>query len=131
MTVGRSGSRGRGEGGGDFDLIAQKRPVLSIVFGRSAVRQVRGRMTIEAMLIVGFVAGLLIGIVLASPKVGCAALLLVPITTIVYIGVWQSQHPENIRSTSALDFVFGPLWPGIGAVAGFVAARAAREMFSR
>lgn len=88
-------------------------------------------MTIETMLIVGFLAGLVVGAALANPKVGCAVLLLVPVAMIIYIGVWQSQHPESLRSTSGLDFIFGPLWPSIGAVAGFVVVRAAREFFGR
>jgi hypothetical protein len=86
-------------------------------------------MTVEAMLIIGFLAGFLVGLVFANPKAGCGVLLIVPIAMFVYIGMWQSLHSESIRSTSALDFIFGPLWPSIAAIAGFVVVRAAREFF--
>lgn len=42
---------------------------------------------------------------------------------VAYISWWQSQHPESLRSTSALDFLFGPLWPSLGAIAGFYAGK--------
>ena len=73
-------------------------------------------MTIEAFVIVGFIAGLIVGCV--KPEFGCA-LLAVPVAMFAYIWWWQGQHPESLRSTSALDFVFGPLWTTIGAIGGY------------
>ncbi|WP_287942616.1 hypothetical protein [Sphingopyxis sp.] len=84
---------------------------------------------IEALLIIGFVVGSLVGMVMPSHKVGCFALLPVPIIMIAYISQWQNQHPENLRSTSALDFMFGPLWPSAGAIAGFYFGRFVRARY--
>jgi hypothetical protein len=83
-------------------------------------------MTITMLLIYGAVAGLLVGAVIPGKRFGCMALLIVPIAMIVYVSRWQAAHPENIRSTSGLDFIFGPLWPSLGALAGFYTARALR-----
>lgn len=76
-------------------------------------------MTIQDLLIAGGTAGFLIGLLTASQKVGCAALWIIPSAMVAYIAVWQALHPENIRSTSSLDFLFGPLWPSLGAAGGF------------
>jgi len=84
---------------------------------------------IEALLIIGFVVGLFVGLTMPSHKAGCFALLPVPIIMIAYISQWQSQHPENLRSTSGLDFIFGPLWPSAGAIAGFYLGRLARARY--
>ncbi len=81
--------------------------------------------------IIGLVVGLFICIFLPRPKVGCLALLAVPLAMIVYIGLWQALHPENIRSTSALDFVFGPLWPSLGAIAGYLIGKVLGLLFCR
>ncbi|WCT74102.1 hypothetical protein PQ455_02400 [Sphingomonas naphthae] len=84
-------------------------------------------MTINMLLICGGIIGLICGFVIARQRFGCIALLVVPIAMIVYVRLWQEAHPENLRSTSGLDFVFGPLWPSLGAIAGFYAARLLRE----
>lgn len=83
-------------------------------------------MTIAWMLLAGLLAGLLIGALPASRPAGCGLLLFVPAAMLVYVWVWQSQHPESIRSTSALDFIFGPLWPSFGAIAGFALSKVVR-----
>ncbi|WP_375287202.1 hypothetical protein [Sphingomonas sp.] len=88
-------------------------------------------MTIEAMLIGGLVVGLLIGLVAPDGRVGCAALWIVPVGMIAYIAFWQWQHPEDLRSTSALDFLFGPLWPTLGACAGYAAGLGVRGLCVR
>ncbi|MEG8039584.1 hypothetical protein QP166_09595 [Sphingomonas sp. LR60] len=88
-------------------------------------------MTIEAMLISGAVIGLLIGLLSPSGRVGCIILWIVPIGMIAYIAFWQWQHPENLRSTSALDYMFGPLWPSLGAGAGYVAGGGLRFLVHR
>ena len=88
-------------------------------------------MTIEAMLIAGAVVGLLIGLFSPNGRVGCTILWVVPIGMIAYIAFWQWQHPENLRSTSALDFMFGPLWPSLGASAGYVVGGGLRFLVRR
>jgi hypothetical protein len=84
---------------------------------------------IEALLIIGLVAGFFVGLTVPSQKIGCLALLPVPIVMIGYVIRWQSQNPENLRSTSGLDFLFGPLWPSAGAVAGFFIGRLVRTRY--
>ena len=66
-------------------------------------------LTIEGSFAIGSVTGLLVGILVPRPKLGCFVLLAVPAAMIFFISWWQGEHPENLRSTSALDFVFGPL----------------------
>lgn len=83
-------------------------------------------MSNELLIFCGLVAGLLVGITVRKPAVGCLTMLAVPVAMVAYIAWWQSQNPEHLRSTSALDFVFGPLWPSLGAVAGFIVGRLLR-----
>jgi hypothetical protein len=83
-------------------------------------------MTIETLLIGGALTGFIIGLFFRSPKLGCAALWIVPLVMIAYVYAWQSAHPENIRSTSGLDFLFVPLWPSLGAMGGYVIGIALR-----
>jgi len=47
----------------------------------------------------------------------------------VAAGWWQGEHPEDLRSTSGLDFVFAPLWPSLGAVMGYFAGMWFRSVF--
>lgn len=75
------------------------------------------------LLIAGLVIGVVVGVCLAKPVNGCGTLLLVPFAMIIYVYVCQRQHPENLTSTIALDYIFGPLWPSIGAVVGFAAGK--------
>ena len=82
--------------------------------------------SIEGLLAIGFIVGLLTGVSAPRVKVGCYILLAVPVAMFAYVGWWQDQHPESLRSTSALDFLFGPLWPSVGAIVGFYAGRAVR-----
>lgn len=88
-------------------------------------------MTIEAMLISGAVIGLMTRIFSPSGRVGCTILWIVPIGMIGYIAFWQWQHPENLRSTSSLDFLFGPLWPSFGASVGYVVGGGLRLLVRR
>jgi hypothetical protein len=88
-------------------------------------------LTIEGSFAIGAVIGALIGVALEKQKVGCLALWAVPVAMVLYVGWWQGQHPEAIRSTSGLDFVFGPLWPSLGALCGFYGARLLRSLFLR
>lgn len=84
-------------------------------------------MTIELMLIGGFVAGLLVALAIARSGMGCALLLLVPAAMIVLVLIDQKLHPEIQNSTSALAFIFAPLWPSLGAIGGFIAGKALRR----
>ena len=88
-------------------------------------------LTIEGAFGVGLGIGFLIGITLPRPRIGCVALLVVPVAMILFIGWWQGQHPENLRSTSGLDFVFGPLWPSLGALGGYYVGRWLRLLFKK
>ena len=78
---------------------------------------------------IGAAIGLIVGMVLHRPKIGCAALLIVPVAMIFFVSWWQGQHPENLRSTSGLDFIFGPLWPSLGAIGGYFIGRWLRTLF--
>ncbi|WP_448664044.1 hypothetical protein ACG3SL_05000 [Sphingomonas sp. CJ20] len=88
-------------------------------------------MTINMLLLYGAIAGLVLGSLIARQRIGCIALLIVPIAMVVDVSRWQAAHPENIRSTSGLDFVFSPLWPSLGALAGFYVARMMRAWLVR
>jgi hypothetical protein len=79
----------------------------------------------------GCVAGLLVGLAAPSQRIGCIALWAVPVAMIVYVDRWQAAHPESLRSTSGLDFVFVPLWPSLGAIAGYFAGKMFRAALSR
>ena len=77
-------------------------------------------MSNELLVFCGFVAGLLVGITVGRPALGCLIMLAIPAAMIACIAWWQSQNPDLLRSTSALDFVFGPLWPSLGGICGFI-----------
>ena len=70
-------------------------------------------MTIEMWVLAGFVVGLIFG--LAKPEYGCMVLAVIPVAMFAYIWWCQSQNPDALTSTSVLNFVFGPLWPTLGA----------------
>jgi hypothetical protein len=88
-------------------------------------------LSIEGSLGLGLAAGLLVGLLLPRPKIGCLVLLAVPIAMIGFVSWWQGQHPENLTSTSGLDFVFGPLWPSLGALGGYFAGIWLRSLFDK
>ena len=80
-------------------------------------------MTIELSLILGFVAGLIVGGAVAKTQIGCLILLAIPVTMVAYLIWWQGENPDKLTSTSGLDFLFGPLWPSLGAIGGFSIAK--------
>ena len=88
-------------------------------------------MSIELLIFCGFVAGLLVGLAIARPGLAWFILLAVPVAMIVYVYWWQGENPDKLRSTSALDFIFGPLWPSLGAIAGLFAGRLMRPPFPK
>lgn len=77
-------------------------------------------MTIIGLLISGALFGVLTGALISPLKAGCFALLIVPVAMIAYVSLSQSLHPEDMRSTSALAYLFAPLWPSVGAIVGFM-----------
>lgn len=79
------------------------------------------------LLIAGAFAGLVIRLAVPSSKLGCAALWIVPVAMLAYVYAWQRAHPESLRSTSDLDFIFAPLWPSLGAMVGFVVGTSLRH----
>ena len=87
-------------------------------------------MSILVLLLVGALIGFVVGFAVSRQRIGCIILLIVPIAMMVYVGRWQAAHPESMRSTSALDFLFGPFWPSLGALAGFYTVRKLREWFA-
>ena len=88
-------------------------------------------LTIAAWLSVGFAVGLLIGLFLTRPKFGCLALLAVPVA-MIFVVIWShGADAENLRSTSGLDFIFGPLWPSLGALPGYLLGMLLKSLFDR
>ncbi|MFO6447994.1 hypothetical protein ACLBKU_12725 [Erythrobacter sp. NE805] len=87
-------------------------------------------MTIEALIILGGVTGFLSGLAAWSQRAGCALLALIPLAMIAYVAIAQALHPESLRSTSGLDYVFGALWPTLGAVPGFGVGLLVRSWWS-
>lgn len=88
-------------------------------------------LTITQLIACGLVVGMLIGIVLPHPKFGCVGLLAVPVGMFAYIWWWQDQNPAKLSSTSALDLLFGPLWPTLGAICGYLAGLTLRSLLSK
>ena len=87
--------------------------------------------TIEGAIAVGALVGLLIGVFLPNPKAGCFVLLIVPIAMVFFVASLHDRHPENLRSTSGLDFIFGPLWPSLGAVGAYFFCVMVRSHFDK
>ena len=83
-------------------------------------------MSIELLLFLGFLFGLLVGVAVARRGPGCVVLLAVPVAMFAYIYWWQGENPDKLRSTSALDFIFGPLWPSLGAIGGWFVGKLLR-----
>lgn len=88
-------------------------------------------MTIQALLILGAIIGFVAAVLFANPRLGCVSLWIIPITMVATVIVDQRLHPESVRSTSALDFMFAPLWPSLGAIAGFLAGRLTRSFIAK
>lgn len=71
------------------------------------------------LLLTGFLAGLMLSLTLRNRRFGCFSLAMIPVGAWSYVDWWQSQHPELLRSTSGLEFLFVPVPPMIGALAGY------------
>ena len=81
----------------------------------------------EALMLVGFAAGLMLGLALGAKRFGCLSLFLIPVGSVAYVSWWLGQNPELLRSTSGLEYLFVPLPPLIGALAGYGLVAFARE----
>lgn len=88
-------------------------------------------MTIQMLLVCGFVAGVLVGVSVTKPRLGCTILLAVPVAMICYVAWWQGENPDKLRSTSSLDFMFGALWPSLAALGGYYAGQTLRWHFGK
>lgn len=84
-------------------------------------------LSIGLLLLIGFVTGVVVGLPLGSNRFGCWTLAFVPIGAIGYVSWWQSQHIENLRSTSGLEFIFVPIPPSIAALVGYGLVRLIRN----
>ena len=79
------------------------------------------------LILLGFIVGAGLSLLIRNQRLGCLSLIIVPIGAFAYVGWWQGQHPELLRSTSGLDFVFIRFPPLIGALAGFSLVAFIRE----
>jgi hypothetical protein len=73
----------------------------------------------SALMLTGLIAGGALGLMLSRKRFGCWSLSVIPVGAYVYVSWWQSQHPELLRSTSGLDFLFVQFPPLIGALVGY------------
>lgn len=76
-------------------------------------------MSFLALISAGALAGAMLAFIFGTRPVGCASLLIVPVLAVLFVGWWQDQHPELLRSTSGLDYLFIPPIPTIGALATY------------
>ena len=76
-------------------------------------------LSVPALLAIGGMAGLVMGALFGLRRGGALTLLLVPVGMIVYIANWQDKHPEALRSTSGLDYIFGPIPPTASALVAY------------
>lgn len=70
------------------------------------------------ILIVSFVFGFVTRMMVKRVKIGCLALLVVPLAMIGYV-YWVHAHQTRIDALDVLDWFFGPLTPSLAASAGF------------
>jgi len=87
--------------------------------------------TVEGSFVAGGAAGFVIGTLLPRFRFGCPTLLVIPVARYFFVGWWQDQNPDLLRSTSGLQFIFGPIWPGMGAIAGYPVGKELRSLFDK
>jgi len=89
--------------------------------------------SIEAFILAGFIAGLVVGWLAPTSKLGCLVLLGIPFLALGYVSWWLAENPEIKReqATWAAVYFFGPLWPSVGALLGFYLFRALRDWFRK
>lgn len=88
-------------------------------------------LTAEGAALLGLGAGIVVGMLFPRPKIGCTVLLAVPVLMILFVSWWQGQHQESLRSTSSLDYIFGPFWPSLGAFVGYFTGVWLRSAFDK
>lgn len=76
-------------------------------------------MSITVLIGIGAAAGAGFALIFGTRPVGWLSLMLVPLCTIFWVYYWQNTHPENLRSTSALDYVFITPVPLVGALMAY------------
>ncbi len=76
-------------------------------------------MTIEGLIGLGALVGIVIGLALPFEKKGCQFLLIVPAGAIAFVMIWQAANADSLRSTSGLEYFFVPFWACLGALPGF------------
>ncbi|KWV95232.1 hypothetical protein [Erythrobacter sp. AP23] len=77
----------------------------------------------------GALGGAALALIFGTRRVGCASLIVVPISAVLFVSWWQNQHPELLRSTSGLDYLFVPPIPTIGALVAYGAIFFVRDWF--
>jgi hypothetical protein len=86
--------------------------------------------SIQALLAIGFLFGVGVGGLLSKGKLGCIALLAVPVAAVTYVSWWHGENPDLVRSTSGLEFLFVPIPPSTAALAGFAVVYLIRNWLS-
>lgn len=76
-------------------------------------------MSFWVLFIAGVAAGAALALMFGTRPIGWISLLIVPISAFAYVDWWQAQHPENLRSTSGLDYLFIPPIPMAGAFVSY------------
>ena len=82
-------------------------------------------MSIEGWIFAGALAGVLASL-LPSGKLGCAVLCVIPLAMFSLVHEELSDPTRRPDALDALMYFFGPLWPSLGALGGFLAGRKAR-----
>lgn len=90
-------------------------------------------LSIKQLLLVGLIFGLILGFPSMISNARKWLLLAVPIIAIGYAAWWISENPgiKEEQATWALIYIFVPLWPSVGALAGFGISRIARNILGK
>ena len=76
--------------------------------------------TIEGLVLLGIVVGVILGFFSRSGKIGCVALLVFGLASCGYAKIeYESIPAESLNSTAGLVLFFIPLWLCSGAVVGW------------
>ena len=80
-----------------------------------------------ALMLVAFIVGVTLALALSSKRFGCLSLTLVPLGGFAYVSWWQGKHPELLRSTSGLEYLFVQFPVLTGGLAGYALVAFIRE----
>jgi hypothetical protein len=86
-------------------------------------------MTMTFMIACSAAAGLFAGLILPRQRPGCTLMFLAAVALLFGVLRWQTAPPDTYRAANGVEFLFGPLWPCLAALAAFYAARALRALF--